>query len=272
MVAKARQWAALAIALLALFIALGGPVYATTTVTHMFAANADKVDGFHASSKPKPKTLLALDRSAKLPASVLPLTTGSAGPQGAKGDTGLQGPKGDTGATGATGATGPKGDTGATGATGPKGDTGATGAAGPAGPAGTINGVTAGGDLTGTYPNPSIKPGAVGTAALSTSARGVALAGAVIEGNGTVDTYFNRFGGAPTVAHTSTGWYAITFPGMTAWYVATAPLVSLLGTSTLGEITASTSGGQFYVVTANSAGAATDHYFTITCLPMSATG
>jgi len=48
--------------------------------------------------------------------------------------------------------------------------------------------------------------------------------------------------------------------------------VSLLGTSTLGEITASTSGGQFYVVTANSAGAATDHYFTITCLPMSATG
>ena len=52
----------------------------------------------------------------------------------------------------------------------------------------------------------------------------------------------------------------------------TAPLVSLLGTSALGEISASTSGGQFYVVTANSAGVAADHYFTIICLPMSATG
>jgi collagen triple helix repeat protein len=259
--ARVSNSAAIAIALLSLFVALGGPGYAATAVRHvMFAANADKIDGIHASKTPKPRMLLPLDRFGKLPASVLTLT---AGPRGSAGPQGPAGAKGDTGPAGATGA---KGDQGAQ---GPKGDTGATG---PPGPAGTINGATAGGDLSGAYPNPSIKTGAVGTAALSTSARGVALAGAVIEPNGTVDTYFNRFGGAPTVAHTSTGWYAITFPGMTAWYIATAPLVSLLGTSTLGEISASSSGGQFYVVTANSAGVASDHYFTITCLPMSATG
>jgi collagen triple helix repeat protein len=108
-------------------------------------------------------------------------TAGSAGPQGAKGDNGAtgaqgtagsagpQGPKGDTGATGAQG---PKGDTGATGAQGPvgpqgpTGDAGATGAQGPAGANGTdatIDGVAAGGALSGTYPSPSIANGAVGT-------------------------------------------------------------------------------------------------------------
>jgi hypothetical protein len=162
--ARVRNSAAIVIALLALFVALGGPSYAASAVTHaLFAANADKVDGYHASTTPKPRTLLPLDRFGKLPASVLTLTagprgpagpqglagargdTGPAGPQGlagargdtgpagatgAKGDQGAQGPKGDTGATGAQG---PKGDTGATGAQGPKGDTGATGAQGPAG-------------------------------------------------------------------------------------------------------------------------------------------
>src|SRR5690349_17029816 len=117
MLAKARQWAALAIALLALFVALGGPGYATTTVNRAFAANAEEVDGFHASSRPKPRMLLALDRAGKLPASVLPLTTGPAGPAGAQGATG---------------------------------------------PPGTINGVVAGGDLAGAYPNPALKAGAVG--------------------------------------------------------------------------------------------------------------
>jgi hypothetical protein len=259
MLVKARQWAALTIALLALFVALGGPGYATTTVSRVFATNSDKLDGFHASAKPKPRTLLPLNGSGKLPASVLPSTAvagpaGPAGPQGAKGDSGAQGDKGDTGAQGL------KGDTGAQ---GPKGDTGAPG---------TINGVAAGGDLTGTYPSPQLRSASVGTAEIATETRGVALAGAVVTPSGTVDTYFNRFGGAPTVSHTATGFYQISFPGLTAWYIATPPMVSLIGTSSAGFVTASTSGGQFYVLTQNTSGVNADRYFSLISFPMSSTG
>jgi hypothetical protein len=163
----------------------------------------------------------------------------------------------------AAGAQGPKGDTGATGAQGPKGDTG---------PAGTITGVTAGGDLTGTFPNPQLRSSAVGTAELSTDARGVALAGAIVAPTGTVETYFNRFGGPPTVAHTATGWYEVTFPGLTAWYIATPPVVTLIGTSSAGLVSASTSGGKFYVVTSDAGGTASDRRFSLICFPMSASG
>jgi hypothetical protein len=95
------------VAVIALVLGLGGTGMAAKTV--MFARNADKVDTFHASVTPKPNRLLPLNRSGKLPASVLPLTQGATGPQGPQGEAGA---KGDTGATGATGAQGPKGDTG----------------------------------------------------------------------------------------------------------------------------------------------------------------
>jgi hypothetical protein len=238
--AKTREWGALAIALLALFVALGGPGYATTTAGRVFAANSDRIDGYHASAKPKPKTLLPLDKRGKLPASVLPAS--AVGPAGPRGDTGTQGPKGDTGA---------------------KGDQGSPG---------TINGVAAGGDLNGTYPNPLLKSGSVSTTELATDARGVALAGAVIGPDGAVETYFNRYGGMPTVTHSAAGWYQITFPGMTAWYISTPPQVTLIGTSNPGLVSSSTSGGTFYVVTFNSSGTSTDHRFLLTCVPMSLSG
>ncbi|MBS1686754.1 MAG: tail fiber domain-containing protein, partial [Bacteroidetes bacterium] len=66
------------------------------------------------------------------------------GPQGATGPTGA-------GATGPTGPSGADGATGTAGLTGPTGPSGTAGATGPTGPLGT-----AGGDLSGTYPDPTV--------------------------------------------------------------------------------------------------------------------
>jgi hypothetical protein len=163
-----------AIALLALFVALGGSSYAAVSAhgsgssKHVLLGCVGKNTG----------TLRIVDSSIRCGTLETPISfnqegqPGKRGPQGKRGPIGKRGPegkpganghdgatgapgakgdagapgaagaKGDAGTKGETGATGPKGDpgpTGATGATGPKGDPGAkgdTGATGPKGDAG----------------------------------------------------------------------------------------------------------------------------------------
>ncbi|WP_372789289.1 hypothetical protein [Paraconexibacter sp.] len=143
-------------ATIAVFIALGGTSYAALKVT-----GKDVVDRSLTGADIK-KRSVQLDRlKGALPAGRDGLP-GTPGPVGVKGDTGA---KGDTGPQGATGAQGAKGDAGAPclpadpACRGPKGDKGDRGAPGSNA---TINGVAAGGALSGTYPSPSIAPGAVG--------------------------------------------------------------------------------------------------------------
>ncbi len=132
-----RPSAALIVALVALFLSLGGGAYAAlsaprnsvgTAAIRNGAVTAPKLrDHSVTALKVRPHSLLAVDfRPGQL----------KAGPRG---------PKGSTGSRGATGPAGPKGSTGSRGATGPTGPAGpgynfvtGSGSTGPnLGPAGT---------------------------------------------------------------------------------------------------------------------------------------
>lgn len=66
--------------------------------------------------------------------------------------------------------------------------------------------------------------------------RGLAVAGAVIDDDGSVESWFNRAGGAPTVNHGGTGDYTISFPGVDAsmsTHVATGTVIGVFGLATV---------------------------------------
>lgn len=135
-----RPSPAMAVALLALFVALGGAAYAAvvlpansvgTEQLRKGAVTGKKLaDDAVTSAKVRDGSLLASDfESGQLPA-------GAQGEQGPRGPVGPAGEEGEGGPTGAQGATGEEGATGPEGATGEVGATGATGEVGPTGPTG----------------------------------------------------------------------------------------------------------------------------------------
>ena len=116
------KWtAALTAVLFALAVLAVTPVGNSAKSLLVFAKNSDRVDGIHAAKTPKAGALLALNKNAKFPASVIPKVTGPQGPAGERGDTGATGaagPQGEAGATGASGGVGPAGPKGADGVSG----------------------------------------------------------------------------------------------------------------------------------------------------------
>jgi hypothetical protein len=105
--------------------------------------------------------------------------------------------------------------------------------------------------------------------------RGVALAGAKIAGNGSVDTWFNTLGGAPTVSPSSY-LYDITFPGL-GDASQTVLQATLVNTNLGGQITADYGTpvpGQtaVEVLTFNAAGAGTPRAFYVVVYGASGSG
>ncbi|MBN8868257.1 MAG: hypothetical protein J0H66_00080 [Solirubrobacterales bacterium] len=116
------------VAVIALFIALGGASYAAVKIPKNSVGTKQLKKNAVNSNKVKNHSLLAKDfKKGQIPKGA----TGPKGPVGATGAAGLKGVAGPAGLPGADGATG------ATGPTGADGIPGVTGAEGPTGPAGS---------------------------------------------------------------------------------------------------------------------------------------
>jgi hypothetical protein len=119
---------------------------------------------------------------------------------------------------------------------------------------------------TAKIPDGSITENKLADHYLTASTVGVPLAGANVSSSGTVLRWFNRFGGMPTVEHTSTGFYVLIFPGLeeqggVSSSIATATLIG-----NAGEISRNSTGNNPAVETYDSAGAPTNEQFEFTLI------
>jgi hypothetical protein len=128
----------MAVALLALFVALGGTSFAALLITGKQVKDSsltgrDVRNSSLTGADVKNRSLKAGDFAAgQIPA-------GDAGPAGAQGPIGAQGPKGEQGPKGDQGPAGSNGQQGGQGLKGDQGVAGPTGPAGPTGATGTVD-------------------------------------------------------------------------------------------------------------------------------------
>lgn len=121
-------------------------------------------------------------------------TEAKASPKVKRGPRGMRGPRGLRGLAGPAGAKGDKGDKGDKGEAGAKGDKGDKGETGPStGPAG--------GDLNGTYPNPTIAGDAVNGAKVAPNSLGGTDIDEASLGAVPTATNANNLGGQPASAY-----------------------------------------------------------------------
>jgi len=125
--------------------------------------------------------------------------------------------------------------------------------------------------------NANLLGGLPGSLYQQRNAEGSALAGAVITSAGGIASWFNAFGGAPTVTHTSTGVYDISFDGLNVQDDNTVMLVTPNTPSTDCTATnasnASNASTTFIVVeTKDCDGNAADRGFHVIAFGDSATG
>lgn len=100
---------------------------------------------------------------------------------------------------------------------------------------------------------------------LPADSAGIALAGAQVAFDGSVNAWFNRFGGQPTVNKLGTGAYILTFPGLEGQLFNNQVVhIATLALTDVGEIRVGSSGGNPFVATANSSGTDADRAFYYT--------
>jgi hypothetical protein len=104
--------------------------------------------------------------------------------------------------------------------------------------------------------------------------RGVALAGAEIGGTGSVDSWFNTLGGAPTASKTGTSQYDITFPGLgdPTHMILQGTLASGAGEILVDSATPTPGQKTVEALTFNSAGAAASARFFVVVYGASSSG